>query len=106
MQDPYVDITTQFELRGYDPAYVRGVALVREPGARQDASATGAHTHSVLPVRITSAASADIDDRCRERDAGHCEEGKVAGQQGFSGLGLVVWGRVCREWARPGGDSW
>lgn len=46
-----VDITTRFGVRTYNLAYVRGVALVREGGARGTAGVTGAHTHSPLPVR-------------------------------------------------------
>ncbi|MFK3985728.1 phosphatase [Micromonospora sp. NPDC050397] len=46
-----VDITTRFGVRTYSIDYVRGVALVREPGVRVPGSATGAHTHSPLPVR-------------------------------------------------------
>ncbi|MEU2678487.1 phosphatase [Streptomyces sp. NPDC007107] len=46
-----VDITTRFGVRTYTLDYVRGVALVREPGVRLPGSATGAHTHSPLPVR-------------------------------------------------------
>ncbi|MFJ9620834.1 phosphatase [Streptomyces sp. NPDC101181] len=47
-----VDITTRFGVRTYNLDYVRGVALVREPGGRPTGGATGAHTHSPLPVRL------------------------------------------------------
>ncbi|GGT30793.1 hypothetical protein GCM10014713_25230 [Streptomyces purpureus] len=46
-----VDITTRFGLRTYNLDYVRGVALVREPGPPSARRETGAHTHSPLPVR-------------------------------------------------------
>ncbi|WP_328720139.1 phosphatase [Streptomyces sp. NBC_00247] len=46
-----VDITTRFGVRPYRLDYVRGVALVREPGARGTNGGAGAHTHSPLPVR-------------------------------------------------------
>ncbi|MCC2279814.1 phosphatase [Streptomyces sp. ET3-23] len=54
-----VDITTRFGVRTYHLEYVRGVALMREPGARASGSEPGAHTHSPLPVRIALAAAAD-----------------------------------------------
>ncbi|CAM5534052.1 Phosphatase [Streptomyces sp. MnatMP-M77] len=47
-----VDITTRFGVRTYSLDYVRGVALVREPGGRPTGGETGAHTHSPLPVRL------------------------------------------------------
>ncbi|WP_103534386.1 phosphatase [Streptomyces sp. SM11] len=47
-----VDITTRFGVRTYHLDYVRGVALVREPGGRPTGGETGAHTHSPLPVRV------------------------------------------------------
>ncbi|MBV7246324.1 phosphatase [Streptomyces griseus] len=47
-----VDITTRFGVRTYNLDYVRGVALVREPGGRPTGGETGAHTHSPLPVRL------------------------------------------------------
>ncbi len=47
-----VDITTRFGVRTYHLDYVRGVALVREPGGRPTGGETGAHTHSPLPVRL------------------------------------------------------
>lgn len=46
-----VDMATRFGVRTYSLDYVQGVALVREPGVRTAGSATGAHTHSPLPVR-------------------------------------------------------
>ncbi|MFC5721987.1 phosphatase [Streptomyces gamaensis] len=47
-----VDITTRFGVRTYNLDYVRGVALVREPGARGGANEPGVHTHSPLPLRV------------------------------------------------------
>ncbi|NEC40492.1 phosphatase [Streptomyces sp. SID8016] len=47
-----VDITTRFGVRTYTIDYLRGVALVREPGGRPTGGETGAHTHSPLPVRL------------------------------------------------------
>ncbi len=56
-----VDITTRFGVRTYNLDYVRGVALVREPGARGCASEPGVHTHSPLPLRLAVGASIDGD---------------------------------------------
>lgn len=47
-----VDITTRFGVRQGTLAYVQGVALVREDGARGAVAGTGAHTHSPLPLRL------------------------------------------------------
>lgn len=47
-----VDIATRFGVRTRHLDYVRGVALVREPGGRPTGGETGAHTHSPLPVRV------------------------------------------------------
>ena len=58
-QGSCVDITTRFGVRTYNLDYVRGVALVREPGVRLTGSATGAHTHSPLPVRAVLEAAAE-----------------------------------------------
>ncbi|MEV7424697.1 MULTISPECIES: phosphatase [unclassified Streptomyces] len=54
-----IDITTRFGVRTCNLDYVRGVALVREPGARAPGSDTGAHTHSPLPVRVVLDALAE-----------------------------------------------
>ncbi|WP_424891355.1 phosphatase [Streptomyces sp. XH2] len=56
-----VDITTRFGVRTYNLDYVRGVALVREPGARGCASEPGVHTHSPLPLRLALGAAMDGD---------------------------------------------
>jgi hypothetical protein len=53
-----IDITTRFGVRTYCLDYVRGVALMREPGARVPGSEPGAHTHSPLPVRVALEAAA------------------------------------------------
>ncbi|AGK77943.1 hypothetical protein SFUL_3004 [Streptomyces microflavus DSM 40593] len=54
-----IDITTRFGVRTYNLDYVRGVALVREPGGRPSGGETGAHTHSPLPVRVALQDSAE-----------------------------------------------
>ncbi|MFF2844702.1 phosphatase [Streptomyces sp. NPDC058001] len=84
-----VDITTRFGLRTYNLDYVRGVALVREPGARGDASETGAHTHSPLPVRTVLGAAADAGGPLPGLVVG--DHGWVcgAGQLGFDAMGLA-----------------
>ncbi|MEK2471739.1 phosphatase [Streptomyces noursei] len=46
-----VDIATRFGVRTRVLDYVRGVALMREPGVRGAPSEGGVHTHSPLPVR-------------------------------------------------------
>ncbi|WP_436720894.1 phosphatase [Streptomyces sp. URMC 127] len=56
-----VDITTRFGVRTYNLDYVRGVALVREPGARGCRSEPGVHTHSPLPLRLALGAAMDGD---------------------------------------------
>ncbi|MBV7700123.1 phosphatase [Streptomyces sp. TRM70350] len=84
-----VDITTRFGLRTYDLDYVRGVALVREPGAPGSGCATGAHTHSPLPVRTVLAAIAEVGGTLPELVIG--DHGWVcgAGQLGFEAIGLA-----------------
>jgi hypothetical protein len=84
-----VDITTRFGLRTHILDYVRGVALVREPGAPAPARATGAHTHSPLPVRTVLAAAADAGGPLPELVIG--DHGWVcgAGQLGFEAIGLA-----------------
>nr|WP_240983060.1 phosphatase [Streptomyces sp. S3(2020)] len=84
-----VDITTRFGLRTYNLDYVRGVAFVREPGAPSSGSATGAHTHSPLPVRAALAAAADEGGVLPELVIG--DHGWVcgAGQLGFEAIGLA-----------------
>ncbi|MCX3059861.1 phosphatase [Streptomyces beihaiensis] len=84
-----VDISTRFGLRTYILDYVRGVALVREPGVCPDASGTGAHTHSPLPVRTALAALAETGGPLPDLVVG--DHGWVcgAGQLGFDAIGLA-----------------
>ncbi|MEV8569725.1 phosphatase [Streptomyces sp. NPDC051322] len=84
-----VDITTRFGVRTYDLDYVRGVALMREPGARAAGSEPGAHTHSPLPVRVALAAAAGDGGQLPELVVG--DHGWVcgAGQLGIEAIGLA-----------------
>ncbi|MGW0367039.1 phosphatase [Streptomyces sp. NPDC002990] len=84
-----VDMATRFGVRTYGIDYVRGVALVREPGVRGPGSATGAHTHSPLPVRIALGALADAGGPLPELVVG--DHGWVcgAGQLGVEAIGLA-----------------
>lgn len=83
-----IDITTRFGLRTYNLDYVRGVALVREPGPQAAGRETGAHTHSPLPVRTVLAAAAEAGGPLPELVVG--DHGWVcgAGQLGFEAIGL------------------
>ena len=59
-QGQRVDITTMFGVRPLALGYVRGVALIHEPGVRPGVDAPGVHTHSPLPLRtVLSAAMTD-----------------------------------------------
>ncbi|MDJ0465582.1 phosphatase [Streptomyces sp. H27-C3] len=84
-----IDITTRFGVRTYNLDYVRGVALMREPGARGPASETGAHSHSPLPIRVALAAAAEGDGPLPELVVG--DHGWVcgAGQLGIEAIGLA-----------------
>ncbi|MFC7310741.1 phosphatase [Streptomyces monticola] len=84
-----VDITTRFGLRTYNLDYVRGVALVREPGEEGAGRETGAHTHSPLPVRTVLAAAAEAGGPLPELVVG--DHGWVcgAGQLGVEAIGLA-----------------
>ncbi|MET9518492.1 phosphatase [Streptomyces sp. NPDC002994] len=84
-----VDITTRFGVRTYNLDYVRGVALVREPGARGPVSGTGAHSHSPLPVRVALAAAGEGGGPLPGLVVG--DHGWVcgAGQLGFEAIGLA-----------------
>ncbi|MFI9310040.1 phosphatase [Streptomyces triculaminicus] len=84
-----VDITTRFGVRTYNLDYVRGVALMREPGARKAGSEPGAHTHSPLPVRVVLAAAADGAGPLPALVVG--DHGWVcgAGQLGIEAIGLA-----------------
>ncbi|MFJ3174522.1 phosphatase [Streptomyces roseus] len=84
-----VDTATRFGVRRHSIDYVRGVALVREPGARPAGSATGVHTHSPLPVRIALGALAEAGGPLPELVVG--DHGWVcgAGQLGVEAIGLA-----------------
>ncbi|MFF8960486.1 phosphatase [Streptomyces sp. NPDC014894] len=82
-----VDITTRFGVRTYAIDYVRGVALVRNPGARPAPGETGAHTHSPLPVRVALEALAEAGGPLPDLVVG--DHGWVcgAGQLGIEAMG-------------------
>ncbi|MEU5053410.1 phosphatase [Streptomyces sp. NPDC021096] len=88
-QGQSVDITTRFGVRTYRLDYVRGVAMVREPGARAAESEPGAHTHSPLPVRTVLAAQAEAGGPLPALVIG--DHGWVcgAGQLGIEAIGLA-----------------
>ncbi|MFG2431746.1 phosphatase [Streptomyces sp. NPDC048590] len=83
-----VDVMTRFGVRRYSLDYVRGVALVREPGVRVQGSAAGAHTHSPLPVRAVLEAAVEARGALPELVVG--DHGWVcgAGQLGIEAIGL------------------
>jgi hypothetical protein len=84
-----VDITTRFGLRTYLLDYVRGVALVREPGLSATGRETGAHTHSPLPVRAALEGAVEGGWPLPELVVG--DHGWVcgAGQLGIEAIGLA-----------------
>ncbi|MFE7774462.1 phosphatase [Streptomyces sp. NPDC057445] len=84
-----VDITTRFGVRTYNLQYVRGVAVVREQGAWDTRSETGAHTHSPLPVRAALEGLAEAGGPLPGLVVG--DHGWVcgAGQLGFDAIGLA-----------------
>ncbi|GAA2357535.1 phosphatase [Streptomyces cuspidosporus] len=84
-----IDITTQFGVRTYNLSYVRGVAMVREPGARCAARDPGCHSHSPLPVRVALGCAADRGGPLPGLVIG--DHGWVcgAGQLGFEAIGLA-----------------
>ncbi|WP_267244933.1 phosphatase [Streptomyces sp. PR69] len=84
-----VDITTRFGVRTYNLAYVRRIALVREPGTREHGGNPGAHTHSPLPIRVALAAAAAAREPLPELVVG--DHGWVcgAGQLGIEAIGLA-----------------
>ncbi|MGW7455345.1 phosphatase [Streptomyces sp. NPDC054787] len=88
-QGARVDMATRFGVRTHRIAYVRGVALVREPGVRPPGSSTGVHTHSPLPVRIALGALAEAGEPLPELVVG--DHGWVcgAGQLGVEAIGLA-----------------
>ncbi|WP_327317022.1 phosphatase [Streptomyces sp. NBC_01235] len=84
-----VDITTRFGLRTHNLDYVRGVAVVREAGVERAGCATGAHSHSPLPVRVALDAAAEGGGPLPELVIG--DHGWVcgAGQLGVEAIGLA-----------------
>ncbi|MET9886302.1 phosphatase [Streptomyces sp. NPDC006430] len=84
-----VDMATRFGVRTHRIDYVRGVALVREPGARPAGSAPGVHTHSPLPIRMALGALAEAGGPLPELVVG--DHGWVcgAGQLGVEAIGLA-----------------
>ncbi|MEC4020290.1 phosphatase [Streptomyces sp. H27-D2] len=84
-----IDITTRFGVRTYNLDYVRGVALMRDPGARSARSAPGVHTHSPLPIRTALGAVADALTPLPALVIG--DHGWVcgAGQLGIEAIGLA-----------------
>ncbi|MCS0639471.1 phosphatase [Streptomyces sp. LP05-1] len=84
-----VDITTRFGVRTYRLDYVRGVALVREAEGEGGGCATGAHTHSPLPVR--TALEAVVEDGWPLPELVVGDHGWVcgAGQLGLDTIGLA-----------------
>ncbi|GAA4705277.1 phosphatase [Streptomyces youssoufiensis] len=84
-----IDMTTRFGVRTHNLAYVRGVALMREPGARTTGNGTGVHTHSPLPIRTALGAAADSGGPLPELVIG--DHGWVcgAGQLGIAAIGLA-----------------
>ncbi|MFD8692940.1 phosphatase [Streptomyces sp. NPDC059651] len=84
-----IDITTRFGVRTCNLDYVRGVAMVREPGAGVPGGGTGAHTHSPLPLRVALEAAADAGGLLPELVVG--DHGWVcgAGQLGIEAIGLA-----------------
>ncbi|MBI0319781.1 MULTISPECIES: phosphatase [Streptomyces violaceusniger group] len=82
-----IDITTRFGVRTHRLTYVRGVAMVRAPGARPTASEPGAHSHSPLPVRVALGCAAESGGPLPGLVIG--DHGWVcgAGQLGFEAIG-------------------
>ncbi|WP_326698170.1 phosphatase [Streptomyces sp. NBC_01754] len=84
-----VDMATRFGVRPYTLDYVEGVALMRETGVRAPGSATGAHTHSPLPVRVVLEEAVKGGGVLPELVVG--DHGWVcgAGQLGIEAIGLA-----------------
>jgi len=84
-----VDITTRFGVRTCHLDYVQGVALVRASGVWGPGSATGAHTHSPLPVRAVLEEIVNARGVLPELVVG--DHGWVcgAGQLGIEAIGLA-----------------
>ncbi|MFE6778648.1 phosphatase [Streptomyces sp. NPDC057702] len=84
-----IDIATRFGVRTHNLEYVRGVALLREPGARKTGNGTGVHTHSPLPIRIALGVAADSGGRLPELVIGDHGWACGAGQLGIATIGLA-----------------
>ncbi len=84
-----VDIATRFGVRTRVLDYVRGVALMREPGVRGAPAGGGVHTHSPLPVRTALEAAATSGGSLPGLVIG--DHGWVcgAGQLGIEAIGLA-----------------
>ncbi|WP_405985175.1 phosphatase [Streptomyces sp. NBC_00872] len=84
-----IDITTRFGVRTCNLDYVRGVALVREPGVRCAGREPGVHTHSPLPVRVALEGLAESGGPLPGLVVG--DHGWVcgAGQLGIEAIGLA-----------------
>ncbi|MEU9847980.1 phosphatase [Streptomyces sp. NPDC047985] len=82
-----IDITTRFGVRTSRLDYVRGVAMVREPGARNPGDGTGAHTHSPLSVRVVLDVAAASDGRLPGLVVGDYGWVCGAGQPGIEAIG-------------------
>ncbi|MFE9256540.1 phosphatase [Streptomyces sp. NPDC006879] len=84
-----VDITTRFGVRTHRLDYVRGVALMRDPGAQRSGCAPGVHSHSPLPVRTALAALAESELPLPELVVGDHGWVCAAGQLGLEAIGLA-----------------
>ncbi|WP_432134399.1 MULTISPECIES: phosphatase [unclassified Streptomyces] len=84
-----VDITTRFGLRTHRLVYARGVGFLRETGGGRAGRATGAHTHSPLPVRVALGALAEAGGPLPQLVIGDHGWLCGAGQLGFEAIGLA-----------------
>ncbi|WP_173264147.1 phosphatase [Streptomyces pacificus] len=82
-----VDITTRFGVRMCTIDYVRGVAMLRTPGARVAGSESAVHTHSPLPVRAALEGAAESGTPLPELVVGGHGWVCGAGQLGFEAIG-------------------
>lgn len=86
-QGQRIDIATRFGVRQYNLSYVRGVASVRETGARNGERAPGVHTHSPLPLRTALASAAAAGGPLPELVIGDHGWACAAGQLGIEAIG-------------------
>lgn len=84
-----VDMTTRFGVRTHLLEYVRGVAVVREPGLSAAGREPGAHTHSPLPVRAALEGAAAGGGPLPELVVGDHGWLCGAGQLGIESIGLA-----------------